>query len=88
MVVHNHRKVWTEEEKKVNYEHGLMYCAVHGFEKFKRTGKNYLFSLFLTGSLFFFNLTIFYFSKINILLFIYFYFFFRTRKLVDNRDAV
>ena len=46
MAIHNHRKVWTEEEKKVYYEHGLMYCAVHGYEKFKKTGKNYLFSLF------------------------------------------
>jgi hypothetical protein len=47
MVVHNHRAVWTEEEKKVNYEFGMMYCAVHGFEKFKKMGKNYLFiSLF------------------------------------------
>ena len=55
MAIHNHRKVWTEEEKKVYYEHGLMYCAVHGYEKFKKTGKNYLFSLFLTGSLFIFD---------------------------------
>ena len=59
MVVHDHRKVWSEEEKTVNYEHGLMYCAVHGYEKFKKTGKNYLFIYF--NGFFIFNLTIFYF---------------------------
>ena len=72
MVVHNHRKVWSEEEKKVNYEYGLMYCAVHGYEKFKKTGKNYLFLYF--NGFFIFNLTIFYFLKKYS--FIYFYFFF------------
>ena len=46
MVVHNHRKVWTREEKKVNYEFGLMYCVVHGYDKFKKMGKNYLFLYF------------------------------------------
>ena len=50
MVVFNHRKVWTDEEKKVNYEWGLMYCAVHGFEKFKRTGKNYFCLLYTSPS--------------------------------------
>ena len=80
MVVHNHRAVWTEEEKKVNYEFGMMYCAVHGFEKFKKMGKNYLF-LYLNGFFIFnlfkrvlyFNLTIFIFSKNIQFLFLLFF---------------
>ena len=80
MVVHNHRAVWTEEEKKVNYEFGMMYCAVHGFEKFKKMGKNYLF-LYLNGFFIFnlfkrvlyFNLTIFIFSKNIHFLFLLFF---------------
>ena len=80
MVVHNHRALWTEEEKRTNYEFGQLYCAVHGYEKFKKTGKNYLFFYF--NVFFIFNLTIFLLLK-NIRLFI-FTFFFRTRKLVDN----
>ena len=68
MVVHNYRRVWTREEKKANYEHGLMYCVVHGFDKFKKMGKNYLFNGF-----FIFNLTIFYFQKIFVYLFFNFF---------------
>ena len=54
MVLHNYKRVWTRLEKENNYEWGMMYCAVHGFEKFKTQGENYLFIFNLTISLFFF----------------------------------
>ena len=60
MVLHNYKRLWTRLEKENNYEFGMMYCAIHGFEKFKKQGENYLFIFNLTISLFFFNLTIFY----------------------------
>ena len=85
MVVHNHRAVWTEEEKKVNYEFGMMYCAVHGFEKFKKMGKNYLFISLFKRVLYFLIWRFLFFQKTFIS---YFYFFFITRKLVHNWNAV
>ena len=83
MVVHNYRRVWTREEKKANYEHGLMYCVVHGFDKFKKMGKNYLFNGF-----FIFNLTFFFIFKKYSFIYFLIFFFFRTRKLVDNWDVI
>ena len=52
MVLHNHKRLWTRLERRNNYEHGMMYCAVHGFEKFKKQGENYLFIFNLTNFLF------------------------------------
>ena len=43
MVLHNYKRVWTRLERANNYEYGMMFCAVHGFEEFKRQGENYLF---------------------------------------------
>jgi len=36
MVLHNYKRVWTRLERANNYEYGMMFCAVHGFEEFKR----------------------------------------------------
>ena len=52
MVVHNYKRLWTRLEKENNYEFGAMYCAVHGYEKFKTQGENYLFIFNLTITLF------------------------------------
>ena len=59
MVVHNTRRLWTRLERQRNYEFGITYCSRYGYQRFKKMGKNYLFTYFNLTSSFFFNLTIF-----------------------------
>ena len=43
MFLHNHKRLWTPLERRNNYEYGSIYCARHGFERFKKMGENHLF---------------------------------------------